>query len=336
VASDRKGSNARPPRKRSVNVKGGTSRGASRGGMDISALSGTFIKSMLPDADRNLPPDGADKRQKGDVAVTFSSVSALRRLAVVLIVAVFVIALALGVWSGVHAGGHVSSGSASAQTAQSGKTAKKNARQSVRRRQAQARAKALIPTKFPPLTDANRADILAKAQGVVAASGKQPHQYSYCVSSRGAVKETDLGVFENTIFRTLNDPRGWPRAGATFAHGTDPASCDFVMYLAQASTLTSFSADCSDEYSCRVDNDVIINEDRWNGATKRMLDSGVNIDAYRQMVVNHEVGHRLGHFDNEPSCSAPGRPAPLMQEQSIDLRGCVPNSWPLDEELWIG
>lgn len=178
--------------------------------------------------------------------------------------------------------------------------------------------------------------MLAKAQATVAASGKPAHQYSYCVSTKGDVGGSKVQrEFENSIFRTLNDPRGWPRAGATFTYSSDSSNCDFVIYLSQPSLMTSFSGDCSDEYSCRVGDNVIINEDRWNGATTQMLKAGMSLSRYRIMVINHEVGHRLGHIDNEPSCPAPQAPAPLMQEQSMSLRGCIPNEWPTDSELWI-
>ena len=52
------------------------------------------------------------------------------------------------------------------------------------------------------------------------------------------------------------------------------------------------------------------------------------------MVINHETGHRLDHRDNETVCQQAGKPAPLMQQQSISLRGCTINEWPLDSELW--
>ena len=190
-----------------------------------------------------------------------------------------------------------------------------------------------------PLTADERADILAKAEQTASESGNGLITYTYCVASRGEVG--DLTEFANMVFSTLNDPRGWPRAGVIFQENegadpnTDPNACSMTLTLAAADQMTSFSTECSDEYSCRVGNDVVINVDRWNNATEGWLNAGGTVSRYRTMVINHEVGHRLGHLDNELTCSAVNQPAPLMQQQSMDLLGCTPNEWPLDEELWV-
>ena len=186
-----------------------------------------------------------------------------------------------------------------------------------------------------PLTDDERAAILSKAEQTATESGNELITYTYCVASKGEVG--DMTEFSDTVFSTLNDPRGWPRAGAVFqeADGTDPNACSMTLTLAAADQMTSFSTECSDEYSCRVGNDVVINIDRWNNATEGWLNAGGTVSRYRTMVINHEVGHRLGHLDNELTCSAMNQPAPLMQQQSMDLLGCTPNEWPLDEELWV-
>ena len=186
-----------------------------------------------------------------------------------------------------------------------------------------------------PLTDDERAAILSKAEQTATESGNELITYTYCVASKGEVG--DLTEFSDTVFSALNDPRGWPRAGAVFqeADGTDPNACSMTLTLAAADQMTSFSTECSDEYSCRVGNDVVINVDRWNNATEGWLNAGGTVSRYRTMVINHEVGHRLGHLDNELTCSAVNQPAPLMQQQSMDLLGCTPNEWPLDEELWV-
>lgn len=92
------------------------------------------------------------------------------------------------------------------------------------------------------------------------------------------------------------------RAGAVFEPSTD-GNCDFNIVLAQASTLPTFSSVCSEQYSCRVGNNVIINDDRWNSGTDVWMSGGGDLARYRTMVINHEVGHRLGHIDNEMTCA---------------------------------
>ena len=47
-------------------------------------------------------------------------------------------------------------------------------------------------------------------------------------------------------------------------------------------------------------------------------------------MINHEVGHFLGH--GHATCPADGSPASVMLQQSIDLQGCTPNAWPAGEE----
>lgn len=131
---------------------------------------------------------------------------------------------------------------------------------------------------------------------------------------------------------TLNDARGWTRTGVKFQEIASGGN--FTLILSEAQYLPSYWSGCSTQYSCRVGRNVIINDDRWAG----MSDSYIAVDAalrdYRHMVINHEVGHFLGHADNERVCAGAGQLVPLMQQQSIDLRGCRPNPWPLDVELW--
>ncbi|UBY94585.1 DUF3152 domain-containing protein [Bifidobacterium pseudolongum] len=182
-----------------------------------------------------------------------------------------------------------------------------------------------------PLTDAQRNEIYAKAKQTAQSSGALPTRMTYCIASRGNVGSVDH--FANTVYRALNDVRGWPRAGVVFAQGQS-GQCDVTITLAEAKELPSFSAGCSEEYSCRVGNDVIINKTRWDGAVQHWFDAGATLAQYRTMVINHEVGHALGHIDNETPCGGNKQAAPLMQEQSMFLKECSPNPWPLDSELW--
>ena len=182
-----------------------------------------------------------------------------------------------------------------------------------------------------PLHDDERNEILAKAQEVAQNSEKPVVRYHYCVTTKGDVGSAD--EFANAAFRILNSEHGWPRAGAVFEQSSD-GDCDFDLVLSQASQMTSFSPSCSVEYSCRVDHDVIVNDDRWQGGVASWLAAGGDLARYRTMVINHEVGHWLGHIDNETTCAGAGQLAPLMQEQSMHLDGCAVNEYPLDSELW--
>lgn len=172
-----------------------------------------------------------------------------------------------------------------------------------------------------------------KSQQTAQNSGYGMVQYHYCVVTNGEVGSVE--DFSNAVFRILNSEHGWARAGAIFEPSTD-GNCDFDIVLAQASTLPTFSSVCSEQYSCRVGNNVIINDDRWNSGTDVWMSGGGDLARYRTMMINHEVGHRLGHIDNEMTCAGAGQAAPLMQEQSIFLDGCAINEYPLDSELWIG
>jgi hypothetical protein len=96
--------------------------------------------------------------------------------------------------------------------------------------------------------------------------------------------------------------------------------------------MTSFSSGCGTEYSCRAGRYVIINQDRWLGATPSWNNAGGSLRDYRHMVINHETGHWLGH--DHANCAGAGQPAQVMQQQSIDLQGCSFNPWPTASELW--
>lgn len=153
---------------------------------------------------------------------------------------------------------------------------------------------------------------------------------TYAVSSRGTIT-ADMNEFMTLTNQTLNDSRGWARLGVRFERVESGG--DFTLYLSEASQMTTFSADgCDATYSCRVGNSVIINQDRWLSATPSWTQGGGSLAEYRHMVVNHEVGHWLGH--GHTFCSVPGQPATVMQQQSMSLQGCAPNAWPLASELY--
>jgi hypothetical protein len=152
---------------------------------------------------------------------------------------------------------------------------------------------------------------------------------SYHVETRGKIT-ADLATFKRLAQETYDDARGWRGAGMGFKRVAKGGA--FTLVLAQASWVPRFSSVCSAEWSCRVGRFVIINQTRWLHASPAWNAAGRSLRDYRNMVVNHETGHWLGH--GHLGCPGPGRLAPVMMQQSKGTDGCKLNPWPLRSELW--
>ncbi|MFB6819452.1 DUF3152 domain-containing protein [Streptomyces sp. NPDC056347] len=144
----------------------------------------------------------------------------------------------------------------------------------------------------------------------------------------------DVALFARAVQETLNDDRSWAHDGAMTFERVSTADPDFVVTLASPGTTGDWCAKSGldttvDNVSCdsAATERVMINAYRWaQGSSTFGPDK---LFAYRQMLINHEVGHRLGH--NHVSCRTPGALAPVMQQQTksldIDDIKCRPNSW---------
>jgi hypothetical protein len=75
--------------------------------------------------------------------------------------------------------------------------------------------------------------------------------------------------------------------------------------------------------SCAQHGCAALNYMRWVSGTAEFTNDLVT---YRQYVVNHEVGHLLGH--HHLRCPGAGRLAPVMQQQTYGVAPCRPNGWP--------
>ena len=132
------------------------------------------------------------------------------------------------------------------------------------------------------------------------------------------------------IARILDDERGWRATEeVAFEHVADPASAEFTISIASPPTADELClpARTNGLWSCRVGEDVVLNSDRWLHRTPTYSDT----TEYRAYMVNHEIGHFLGH--GHSTCGGDGLTAPVMLQQSIDLGGCRPNAWPTSEGM---
>ncbi|MCX5361131.1 DUF3152 domain-containing protein [Streptomyces sp. NBC_00124] len=133
------------------------------------------------------------------------------------------------------------------------------------------------------------------------------------------------------VDRVLADPRGWTADGTSAFQRISSGTADFVVKVATPGTVDKICAtqglDTGGEYNCSVNDDVMVNLKRWELATQYYAD---DVRSYRALIINHEVGHFLGH--GHVTCPGPGKPAPAMMQQIKGLKGCVPNVWPYDAQ----
>ena len=155
--------------------------------------------------------------------------------------------------------------------------------------------------------------------------------YRYCTAARG-VDASHLGGLNSKLASVFSDSRGWS-AGGLVGFTKVEAGCDFTVWLAAAEQMPTFGEICDPEWSCRVGADVVVNFNRWQGASSSWNASGGSLDDYRSMVINHETGHWFDFYHS--SCGGAGQAAPVMQQQSIDLQGCTFNPWPLPSEIAV-
>ncbi|MET8469626.1 DUF3152 domain-containing protein [Streptomyces sp. NPDC004856] len=148
----------------------------------------------------------------------------------------------------------------------------------------------------------------------------------------------DGSLFAQAVQKTLNDKRSWAHDNARTFERISSGKPDFVISLASPGTTADWCAKSGldtteDNVSCdsAATDRVMINAYRWAQGSKT-YDDVLGDDAihpYRQMLINHEVGHRLGF--NHVNCTQDGSLAPVMQQQTKFLTSggitCKPNPW---------
>ncbi|GHJ06168.1 lipoprotein [Micromonospora humidisoli] len=147
----------------------------------------------------------------------------------------------------------------------------------------------------------------------------------YRVAVERDIRGLPVAQFAAEVSATLTAPQGWTTGGTLRLWRVGPGGpADFTVHLATPGTRDELCGGTADGYtSCRNGDRVVINVARW---VKGVPGYGADLATYRRYVVNHEVGHRLGH--GHERCPGRGRPAPVMQQQTLGLHGCTANASP--------
>ena len=139
----------------------------------------------------------------------------------------------------------------------------------------------------------------------------------------------DPDEFAAAVDAILGDPRSWIAVGSVrFQRVPQAAAAEFTIFLATPTTSEKMCREDglhTEKYtSCRLaSGKVVINLARW---LTSVPDYGAPLDVYRAYALNHEVGHQLGR--GHEGCPGAGKPAPVMQQQTLGLKGCVAYAWP--------
>lgn len=146
--------------------------------------------------------------------------------------------------------------------------------------------------------------------------------------------QIDARYLARAVHETLNDARSWGGDATIGLERVSSGASSFTVTVASTGTVNSWCAkdglDTGEQrVSCNVASTrrVMLNAWRWGTGSSTYGDDLAN---YRRMLINHEVGHRLGHMHE--TCERSGAPAPVMMQQTLTLvtggATCVPNPWP--------
>ena len=140
--------------------------------------------------------------------------------------------------------------------------------------------------------------------------------------------------FVRIVKSVLNDVRGWRKYNHRFIF-VDNRKANITIRLA---SLRHMKRDYNESFTglsvCNMSTRVIdINAGRWFGGS---VQSGLDLEQYRQYVINHEVGHALGCKKHAAVCV--NGMAPVMMQQTIGTHckkhkhTATPQPWPLPED----
>jgi len=274
-------------------------------------------------ADDDAPPTGAPARPKGGKGRTFTGIAAA---AVTTALAVVV----AGQVADDRSGGAVQAQSAPEQSRDDrGPASRGDDRETPGAKPATYEQK--MSKRYPLGADLTGSGVFEAIRGVDKAPGKG-QKITYRVDVEKGLG-LDGELFAEAVHRTLNDQRSWAHGGARTFERIHSGRPDFVITLASPGTTAKWCAKSGldtteDNVSCdsAATERVMINAYRWAQGAETY---GDDLLGYRQMLINHEIGHRLGY--GHVTCDKDGDLAPVMQQQTkfLDHDGisCRPNPW---------
>ncbi|WP_392507618.1 DUF3152 domain-containing protein [Naumannella halotolerans] len=123
----------------------------------------------------------------------------------------------------------------------------------------------------------------------------------------------------------LHDDRSWEESEGVRFEFVGTADADLTINIATPGTTDALClpAVTGGELSCRNGDRVALNAKRWLSGVEAY---GDDLTGYRRYLVNHEVGHYLGH--GHVDCPGKGERAPLMMQQTKGVGECEPYPWP--------
>jgi hypothetical protein len=173
----------------------------------------------------------------------------------------------------------------------------------------------------PPIEDQHLRVIPASSDAV---NGPGTTLWRYGVEIEDGLP-VDRIAFAAAVDRILLDKRGWLGPGSRIAlRRVDRPPFDFMVTLAKPRTVDRLCLPLhtGGRVSCENRGRSVINWLRWSAGSPYWTDKA----QYRNYLINHEVGHSLGH--KHRFCGGRGQVAPIMQQQTGPASPCVHAQWP--------
>lgn len=198
----------------------------------------------------------------------------------------------------------------------------------------------------PTATGSEDVDLVGSGSGPVTwqkrTSWCGPQDATHWISIRVTASQAradDIDTFGTRVKQTLCDPRSWIKSEKVRFRFRPTGRLRVGLWTASETEercMALIGLSVGRKYSCAdsAKKEVVINGRPWDRTSEGWPESAGRL-AYRQMLINHEVGHAIQ--ERHRDCARDGALAPVMMQQSkgMNLNGleCKPNPWPLKREL---